>query len=320
MLQLLKDLQNGEQIQTTRLLQEVNFVTKNNRTWADVTLTCPEETVTKVKFWNVTPQMQQELEQAQHSVCDISIQRRDYRNQPGYVLIDYQPTSADITDFLPHSFWDQKKLTTDLKKSIKSIKDPEYRQAVQAIYQEVDQLTNQQLMKMPAAISIHHAFIGGLLTHTLSMYQTAENYLHQENYQYLNHDLLIAGLLLHDLGKALAYTNALDHEMSPSGILLDHIPIMDSLIVAYFLQQGASVADIETKTKIIDLRHMILSHHGKKEYGSPVVPALPEAELLHLIDRNDATMETVKEAWDKVDPHSVSQPLYTVDNMRLLKH
>lgn len=135
----------------------------------------------------------------------------------------------------------------------------------------------------PAATKNHHAVQHGLLEHTVSMMGAAVKL--QSHYDFLSLDLLLAGCLLHDLGKTIEINSVVKGSYSTEGRLLGHMSIAVSLI-----EQATSFEDSE-EVKL--LKHMVLSHHGKMEYGSPMQPSIPEALALHFIDNMDAQFYTL---------------------------
>lgn len=139
----------------------------------------------------------------------------------------------------------------------------------------------------PAAMSLHHAFVGGLLEHTLSMLRIGIMLSEHYEIQYtdlLNRDLLLCGVLMHDFMKVseLKYSDGIRY--TSEGNLLGHI------VMGHQWIQNIEALDPEFK---IQLQHLVLSHHGKKEYGSPIEPASAEAFLLHQIDMMDSRMNMV---------------------------
>ncbi len=142
----------------------------------------------------------------------------------------------------------------------------------------------------PAETRIHHAFIGGLLEHIVSLCRMAA--LVQQNYPWINIDLLLAGVILHDIGKIheLAYERAFRY--TEVGRLTGHIGLK---IVRAAIDTGMQVSP----GVALALEHLVLSHHGELQYGSPVQPLLPEAIMLHHLDNLDARMAGIKAAVDK---------------------
>ena len=165
----------------------------------------------------------------------------------------------------------------------------------------------------PAAARIHHNFIGGLATHTAGMLKVALALCNI--YPSVNRDYLIAGVLLHDLGKIEELTSPVVTEYTTAGKLLGHISIMD----ARLLQIGKDLG-LEDSEELLLLRHMILSHHGQYEYGSPVRPETLEAELLNLIDNIDARVNTIDKALSETKEGEFTQKIFALDNRVFYKH
>ena len=168
----------------------------------------------------------------------------------------------------------------------------------------------------PAAKRIHHGYKGGLLYHTCSILTTAKSVeaLHGD---YLDKDLLRAGIILHDLGKLTEYTSYIGTEITLEGRLKGHISIMSEEI-----GKMAEKLDIKDPTNVLKLQHMILSHHGPVEngWGSTVSPQLIEAHILHKLDSLDAEMDAYKNAMDQTELNTFSAPIFGINNSKFYKH
>ena len=148
--------------------------------------------------------------------------------------------------------------------------------------------TEADFREAPAAVSIHHAYVGGLLEHTLSIMQLADALA--QHYPTLDRDLLVAGAFLHDLGKMRELTSDATFAYTDEGNLVGHLVIGAMLVEDWAGELAGIDADLRLK-----LVHMILSHHGKKEFGSPVVPKFPEALALHFLDNLDSKLQSMFE-------------------------
>ncbi len=173
---------------------------------------------------------------------------------------------------------------------------------------------HDQFFTSAAAKSNHHDFQGGLAYHTLSMVRIAEKIA--DLYPQINRALLIAGTCLHDFGKIIELSGSLDIEYTFEGNMLGHITIVDEEIV-----KAATDLNISLDSEdMILLRHMILSHHGLLEYGSPERPKLLEAEVLHNIDMMDASINMITKALDKTENGKFSERIFGLDNRSFYKH
>ena len=161
-----------------------------------------------------------------------------------------------------------------------------------------------------AEFSIHHEYSSGLLMHSVSMADLAT---------YLcpiydaDHDLLVTGCLLHDMGKIIELEGPIVYKYSVEGKLLGHISIM-----AAELRKAAQELKIEGEIPLL-LEHMVLSHHGQQEFGSPVMPLTKEALLLSLIDNLDSKMVVVNKALADVEPGNFSNKVFPLDNRAFYK-
>ena len=136
--------------------------------------------------------------------------------------------------------------------------------------------------------------------HTLSILRLAKNVCDQ--YPGINRELLYAGALLHDMGKVIELSGPVATQYTTTGNLLGHISIVDGEIVACCQEVGL----LPTNPQVVLLRHVILAHHGLREYGSPVEPELMEAEVLHRLDELDAAITEINGALEQTTPGEFS--------------
>ncbi|MGA7276309.1 MAG: HD domain-containing protein [Desulfocapsaceae bacterium] len=192
-----------------------------------------------------------------------------------------------MDDFIPASRRRPESMETELFELIDSIKNPFLKKLLLQIFTNTE--PGQRFLSSPAAKGIHHAYLGGLLEHSLSMARVA--ILLAEHYANIDGDLLVAGALLHDIGK----TAELDNEVgvidyTDIGRLKGHL-----VIGCEFIGRAAEkIKDFPTEL-LTHLQHLVLSHHGRQEFGSPVVPMTAEALLLSFIDDMDAKMNLVEQ-------------------------
>ncbi len=179
---------------------------------------------------------------------------------------------------------------------------------IRRIVQEMLRRFDEKLQYYPAAQRIHHAERSGLLHHTTGMLKTAKVVM--EVYPWLNSDLLYAGVILHDLCK----TEEMDSDQmgvvrdySKEGLLLGHLVLGVTRI-----QEAANDLGISGE-EVLLLQHMMLSHHGEAEFGSPRKPMFPEAEVLHWVDLLDARMNEMQTAIAKLKPGVFSEKIWSLD-------
>lgn len=192
---------------------------------------------------------------------------------------------GDLSRFFPTSARPVEDMLEELDGLIRSIRDPWLRPLLAALLQEDPDL-RQAFARAPAAKSLHHVFLGGLLEHTLSVAAAAEHLC--AHYRSLNRDLLMTGVLLHDLGKTLELRFERSFGYTDEGNLLGHI-FMETERVRQAMEAVPSFP-VELR---LQLTHLLLSHHGRLEFGSPVLPRTPEALVLHYLDDLDGKLDTM---------------------------
>ncbi len=169
----------------------------------------------------------------------------------------------------------------------------------------------EKLEIYPAASRNHHEFVSGLAYHTLSMLRIAKSLI--TIYPQLNADLIYAGIILHDLGKTVELSGPVVPKYTLEGKLLGHISIAQAMVL-----EASKTLNIEGE-EVILLQHMILSHHGKNEYGSPVLPQIREAEIVYLIDNIDARINMFDKALENVELGDYSKRIYDLENRTIYK-
>lgn len=198
-----------------------------------------------------------------------------------------QEGEYDPSDYLPVSKKGIAPMYAELKTIIQSIENPYLKKLMQSIFIE-DQAFAKAFCNSSAAKSVHHGFVGGLLEHTLSVTKLCDYYC--TAYPILKRDLLLCAAMCHDIGKVRELSAFPENDYTDEGQLLGHI-VMGAEMV------GEKIRQIDGFPKVVgnELRHCILAHHGKLEYGSPKTPALIEAMALNYADDTDAKMETFTE-------------------------
>jgi 3'-5' exoribonuclease len=211
-----------------------------------------------------------------------------FQNRPQLSVHKIQPVpdgEVDVADFLPSSKRDRDEMFRELQGWIAGVTNPYLKKLLDSIF--ADESVALKYRTAPAAKSVHHAWIGGLIEHVLSLCHLAK--LTAAHYTDIDFDLLLAGVLLHDVGKITELTYAKSLGYGDGGQLLGHIVIGLQMVD----EQIRRIPDFPPKLREL-LLHMILSHHGQLEFGSPKVPLFPEAMLLHLLDNMDSKMECMR--------------------------
>lgn len=215
----------------------------------------------------------------------------------------------NIYDFVKSSQYSKEDLKTRVNERVEEIKNPIISTLVKAMLQDHE----KDFYEYPAATKNHHDFVGGLATHVMGMLQIASDLC--DFYPMLNRDLLYGGVILHDIGKVIELNKAIVSEYSVQGKLLGHISIMQAMLY----EKAKTLGYGEEVEEVMLLRHMILSHHGVYEYGSPVLPMIVEAEMLHLIDNIDARMSTLEKAMVNITPGEFTPRIFAMENRNFYK-
>ena len=219
-----------------------------------------------------------------------------YNNRPQFTIHKLRKVAdseVDFSDFFPASLQDPEAMWNELRAMVAGLGNDHIRRLLDAFLDDPDIAARYKFA--PAAKSIHHAFRSGLLEHVLSLARLAK--LAGGHYN-VDFNLLLAGVVLHDIGKIyeLSYDRAFGY--SPEGQLLGHIAIAIRMIADKI--RAFPEFPVELRNLI---EHMVLSHHGQLEFGSPKLPVFPEALLLHYLDDMDSKMECMRVLIDK-DPQA----------------
>ncbi|WP_010307021.1 3'-5' exoribonuclease YhaM [Kurthia senegalensis] len=212
-----------------------------------------------------------------------------------------------VNDLIQSSETPKEELFEELRQYFFEIKNPN----ISRITHHLLKKFQEPLLTYPAATKNHHEYASGLLEHETSMLRLAKSIC--DLYPTLNRDLLYAGVILHDIGKVIELSGPVSTVYTAKGNLLGHINIMVSEV-----EKAATELEIDGE-EVMLLEHMVLSHHGKEEYGSPKKPMLQEAEMLFYIDNIDAKMNMLKRALGKTEPGEFTERLFALDNRSFYK-
>jgi 3'-5' exoribonuclease len=198
--------------------------------------------------------------------------------------VDPDKIGLDLADFLPHTSENIAKLEERLRGTLLRLANPHLRALAECFLMDEEFL--QAFRRAPAGVRVHHAYVGGLIEHVVTLLDAAERIL--PAYPQLDRDLLLMGVFLHDVGKVRELTYARTFGYSDEGQLIGHLVIG----VEMLSERAARVPDLTGEPfpteLLLRLKHMILSHHGSYEFGSPKLPMTPEAIALHYLDNFDA--------------------------------
>jgi 3'-5' exoribonuclease len=224
------------------------------------------------------------------------------------------PNEVDKSDLLPSTTYDVAELWRQLLGFVESFTNPDLKRLLTAML--ADSALAQAYREAPAAKQLHHAWLGGLLEHVISLLTLADRVA--AHYPLLDRDLLMTGVILHDIGKVRELSWEIGFEYTIEGSLLGHIQIGTALTERAI----DSLPNFPPRLKTLVL-HMILSHHGKLEFGSPKLPMIPEALALSFLDDLDAKMQAIQGEFDKCirenkGPDEMTGKVWALDQRQLL--
>jgi 3'-5' exoribonuclease len=223
-------------------------------------------------------------------------------------LRSMEDSEVEPADYLPRTTKDIDQLWRTLGDYVESFKNEHLKALLKAFM--ADPKIERAYKAAPAAKTLHHAFVGGLLDHVMSLFNLCD--LACRNYpETIDRDLLLTGAFLHDIGKIHELSFARSFSYTTSGQLLGHMIIELEMLH----EKLAQFPDFPPEYKIL-IEHLIISHHGKYEFGSPKMPMFPEALMLHYLDDLDSKMESMRahfqrepaSEWTSYNP-SLERPL-----------
>ncbi|MGX9135879.1 3'-5' exoribonuclease YhaM [Rummeliibacillus sp. JY-2-4R] len=263
----------------------------------------------EAKLWD-TGDEQEKIYQS-GGIVRIGGEIHDYRGKLQLRIKTIRPINQDenisVSELVQSAETPKEELFDQLMAFFFEIKNPNISRITRFLIME----NQQALTTYPAATKNHHDYASGLLDHVVSMLKLGKSIA--DLYPTLNRDLLYAGIILHDIGKVVELSGPISTTYTVTGNMLGHISIMVTEIAI-----AADKLNIEGE-EVMLLQHMVLSHHGKEEWGSPKKPMLQEAEMLHYIDNIDAKMNTLKRALNKTKPGEFTERLFPLDNRAFYK-
>ena len=211
----------------------------------------------------------------------------EYRGELQLIIDSCRPVAAekvDVADFLAVTELDVEVMWSELLEIMRLIKDSHVRALIKKFVEDRQLVADYK--KSPAAMQMHHPFIGGLLEHTLNVARAAKVLL--PLYPNINSDLVLAGVFLHDIGKIAELSGGKSITYTDRGTLVGHITIAVVWLHEKARELAEEVSEPVPEKTLMLLEHIILSHHGAFEFGSPKLPAVPESYFIHHLDNLDA--------------------------------
>lgn len=282
----IKDLKPDSPVRSTFLVQtKERKVTSNGAAYLDLTL---QDTtgVISAKLWDFSERTTAPFEA--DDVVQVEGFVESYRGTPQLRVrkIALCPAEqVDLLDYLPRTQRVPDEMYSALVARVSRMEDGPLRALLLSILE--DPCLAEKYKLAPAAMSYHHAFLGGLLEHVSSLIALAD--LVADHYPWLRRDLIVAGLILHDLGKTEELNFSRGFRYSTRGQLIGHITMALEIVQAKIQQ----IPNFPRQLKD-ELEHIIISHHGKLEFGSPKEPMFAEALVVNFLDEMDSKLEAVR--------------------------
>ena len=282
------DFQDGQTVATLFLVREKEIRTsaRTGKSWLRVALADRTGTI-EAKMWDNYTGLLETF--ACEDIVRVRGRVKLYNNAKELtieqILIAVE-TDYTLDDFLPHTKHDVEKLFAQLREEVAGVKNAWLRKLLDSFVNDPE--CASKLKRAPAAMTMHHAYLGGLLEHIVSLCGLAKHVT--EHYPEVDADLLLTGIVLHDIGKTqeLSYSRAIGY--TDEGQLLGHIVIGLGMVQ----RKIEAIPDFPKRLAAL-VEHLIVSHHGELEFGSPKVPATREAVLLHYLDDLDSKMAAMRE-------------------------
>ncbi len=299
----------GEQIELYLLIKNsTKGIASNGKPFLSLNLQDQTGDI-EAKLWDVSDSDAQTYKS--ETIVKVAGDIQNYRGRLQLRIRQIRPAGdhdgVQISDFLESAPASQDEMTSKITQYIFEMNNPN----IQRITRHLLKKYNSDFLVYPAATKNHHEFVSGLAYHVVSMLDLAKAIT--TLYPSLDRDLLYAGILLHDLGKVIELSGPISTTYTVVGNLLGHITIMVNEIA-----KAAEELGIQGE-EVMVLQHLVLSHHGKPEWGSAKPPMIKEAEILHYIDNLDAKMNMLDRTLRHVKPGEFSERVFALDNRSFYK-
>lgn len=261
------------------------------------------------KLWTVTPEQITELKEA--DLVKVRGEIINYRGKNQMKILEIRTSTPEdnvlVKDFLKEAPIDGEDLFEKIFDYALKITNANLQRITRGLLNKY----RKEFSTFPAAMSNHHDFVSGLAYHVYTMLRVGESLC--DIYETLDRNLLYAGIILHDIGKVKELSGAVNTTYTVEGNLIGHIVIATEEITKI-----AEELNIEGEDVML-LKHLILAHHGKLEYGSPKTPMIPEAEILHMIDNIDARVLMMNKHIQNAEKGTFTQRVFPLEGRMLYR-
>lgn len=302
-------LEAGEQVEQFLLIKSsTKGIASNGKPFLTLILQDKSGEI-EAKLWDVTEEVEKTY--VEQTIVKISGDIQNYRGKLQLRIRKIRPASPkenlQIEDLIEKAPLMQEEMLTKITEYIFEMENPN----IQRITRYLVKKYEKSFLEYPAATKNHHEFYSGLAYHVVSMLDLAKAIA--QLYPAINKDFLYAGIILHDLGKVIELSGPIAASYTTEGKLLGHITIMVNEI-------GKAADELKISgEEVLVLQHIVLSHHGKAEWGSPKPPMIREAEVIHYIDNLDAKLNMMNRALEKTKPGEFTERIFALENRSFYK-
>jgi len=289
MRRFVQQMADGDSIEETYLVMDKQLrANRNGNLYLQVELRDRTGSIS-ARLWNAGEHLFRSFEMGDFLRVKGKVQLFQGALQMIVAQIDRVPSEKiDLADFLPHTDQDISKLLERLRALLQRLSNHHLRALVECFL--IDETFMKGFCQAPAGIRNHHAYLGGLLEHVVTLMDAADRIL--SLYPELDRDLLLTGIFLHDIGKVQELSFARTFGYTDEGQLVGHIVIGVEMLNEKVKKVPELTGEPFPVELLLRLKHMIVSHHGTHEFGSPRLPMTPEAIALHHLDNFDAKVHS----------------------------
>jgi 3'-5' exoribonuclease len=282
-----RELADGQAVATQFMVRdkEIRTSPRTGKSWLQLSLGDRTGTIS-AKMWDNFDMLVATFDR--DDVIHIRGRVKTYNGEKELTIEQIIPVSEreyEMGDFLPHTKYDVEKMYGEMRAAVASVNNPWLQKLLVSVVDDPE--IAPKLKRAPAAMTMHHAYLGGLLEHVVSLLGMANGLC--AHYTELDRDLVVTGVILHDVGKTeeLRYARGIDY--TTEGRLLGHITIGAMLV----RKKIDAIPNFPRPLAVL-VEHLILSHHGSLEFASPTVPQTREALALHFLDDLDSKMAAAR--------------------------
>ena len=304
---MIKDLKEFEKFNGNLMINNFSKgVSNNGQPYLNITFQDSSGTI-EGKKWEINDRDLSLVEIGNIVYVNAEVLKYREKNQLKVLTINEKQGEINLADFIKSAPSSKDELLSGVMDYIEEIDYSDVKAIVNKIFEE----KLDKISEYPAATRNHHDYYCGLLHHTLGMLKIAENIanLHSN----VDRSMLYAGAILHDIGKTVEFSGPVLPKYTVEGKLIGHISIMSALV-----KETANKLGYDNE-RVMLLQHMILSHHGKQEFGSPVLPLTLEAEILSFIDNLDSRINMITKALNDVNEGEFSTHQYGLEGRCIYK-